>query len=121
MRAQFGGLGEALASQYPPPSSAVRAVDQDIDGLKLRIYSPTACSNEVKLPVGVFAHGGGYVMGGLNSEDPLCRAIVEHANVIVVSVDYRLAPEHKSPAQLQDMSKALHWVGYGHLCCDLLI
>ncbi|KIV88438.1 hypothetical protein PV10_08121 [Exophiala mesophila] len=106
MRAQFNGLVEALGPQYPPPSTAVHATEHDVDGLKLRIYTPESLASGTSLPVGVFAHAGGLVMGSLDSEDALCRDIVENTGGIKVSVDYRLAPENKSPAQLEDMLTA---------------
>lgn len=121
MRAQFNGLVQALAPQYPPPSPEVQTADHDVDSLKLRVYTPRALSSEDSMPVGIFSHGGGYVMGNLDSEDRFCRAIVENTGTIIISVDYRLAPEHKSPAQLEDMLTALQWVGnYCHLVQGML-
>jgi hypothetical protein len=55
-------------------------------------------------------HGGGYILGDLESEDILCRAFSEQTNSIPVSVDYRLAPEHKHPTQLQDSLAVFEWV-----------
>lgn len=110
MRAQFNGLAEALGPQYPPPSPAVQTTEYAVNGLKVRVYSLKASSPEIPQPVGIYSHGGGYVMGSLDSEDPLCRAIVENSGAIIVSVDYRLAPEYKSPTQLEDVLIALQWV-----------
>lgn len=110
MREQYHVLGRMLASQSPPPSTAVLAADRDIDGLKLRIYTPKHAESGDFLPVGVFAHAGGLAMGDVDSEDSLCRAVAEKTPSIIVSVNYRLAPEHKSPAQLEDMVNALKWV-----------
>lgn len=112
MRAQFNGLGAALASQYPAPSAVVQTSEHGIGGLNLRIYTPVSPSKEGVLPISIYAHGGGYVMGNLDSEDPFCRALAENTEMVVVSVDYRLAPEHKAPAQLNDMLNALEWVSY---------
>jgi len=112
MRAQFSTLTQVLQSQYPPPSPAVETTEYDVDHLKLRVYCPKGLSAGTSLPVGVFSHAGGLVMGNLDSEDPLCRAIVENTGAIVVSVDYRLAPEYKCPAQLEDMLTALQWVAH---------
>lgn len=58
----------------------------------------------------VYFHGGGWVVGGLDSTDSVCRYIAAHANVAVISVDYRLAPEHRFPAGLQDAVDAYRWV-----------
>jgi versiconal hemiacetal acetate esterase len=60
--------------------------------------------------VGVYAHGGGFVLGNLDGEDPFCRAVVENVNTILVSIDYRLAPENKAPAQLDDFLNGFQWV-----------
>ncbi|KAK5263030.1 hypothetical protein LTR96_011529 [Exophiala xenobiotica] len=88
MRAQFNGLVQALAPQYLPPSPEVQTADHDVDSLKLRVYTPRALSSEDSMPVGIFSHGGGYVMGNLDSEDRFCRAIVENTGTIIVSVDW---------------------------------
>lgn len=58
----------------------------------------------------VYFHGGGWVVGGLDSTDSVCRYIAAHANVAVISVDYRLAPEHRYPAGLEDAVDAYRWV-----------
>jgi hypothetical protein len=99
-----------LASLYPPPTAAVSSVDGDVDGIGYRIYTPVEAAKSGPLPVGLYTHGGGFVLGDLNAEDVLCRAIAEHAGCILVSVDYRLAPEHKAPAQLTDCLNVLKWV-----------
>jgi acetyl esterase len=58
----------------------------------------------------VWYHGGGYVIGDLDSHDSACRALSNQADCIVVAVDYRLAPEHKFPAAVEDCLAALNWV-----------
>ncbi|KAF2997196.1 hypothetical protein E8E13_006420 [Curvularia kusanoi] len=62
-----------------------------------------------QLPIGIYVHGGGYALRDLDSEDAVCRAIAEHADTVIVSVDYRLAPEHKAPVQLDDVLKGIEW------------
>jgi acetyl esterase len=63
-----------------------------------------------QLPVLVFYHGGGWVLGTLDSAGSICRAIARRADCVVVSVDYRLAPEHPFPAAVEDASTAVSWV-----------
>lgn len=81
------------------------------EGVGYRIYTPRSGKMSGPLPLGVFAHGGGYILGDLDSEDFLCREFAEKAGTILISVDYRLAPEHEHPAQLKDMMTVIEWVG----------
>jgi acetyl esterase len=62
---------------------------------------------DCKLPVLMFYHGGGYVIGDLDTHDYVCRKLANAAGCAVVSVDYRLAPEHKFPAAIDDAAAAL--------------
>ena len=62
------------------------------------------------LPVLIFYHGGGYVIGDLDTHDYVCRKIANVAQCCVISVDYRLAPEHKFPAAIEDSAAALQWI-----------
>ncbi len=73
-----------------------------------RVYRPAGASGI--LPVVVFFHGGGFVVCTLDTHDPYCRALATEAGVMVVSVDYRLAPEHKFPAGVEDCLVATKWV-----------
>ena len=75
--------------------------------IPVRIYKPSAAIN---LPVIVYFHGGGFVFGGLNSHADVCKELCQRTEAIVVSVDYRLAPEHKFPAAVNDAFTAVHWV-----------
>jgi acetyl esterase len=77
--------------------------------IPLRVYTPVAPAAEA-LPALVFYHGGGFVIGDIDTHDGLCRMIANEAGVRVVSVDYRLAPEHKFPAALDDAYTALEFV-----------
>ena len=76
--------------------------------LPIRIYTPV--SGNKFLGVALFFHGGGWVIGSLNSHDHMCRFLAQVAGCIIVSVDYRLAPEHKFPAGLEDCIAATRWV-----------
>ncbi|WP_338603304.1 alpha/beta hydrolase [Sulfolobus tengchongensis] len=75
--------------------------------INARVYFP-----KIKSPYGilVYFHGGGFVIGDVESYDPLCRAITNACNCVVVSVDYRLAPEHKFPSAVIDSFDATKWV-----------
>ncbi|WP_020109207.1 alpha/beta hydrolase [Nocardia sp. 348MFTsu5.1] len=85
--------------------------DLVIDGpggdLALRVFRPHDPVSD--LPVVVFAHGGGFVFCDLDSHDEFCRSMAEGVGVLVVSVDYRLAPEHPGPAAFDDVYAALEW------------
>ncbi|HUB56233.1 MAG TPA: alpha/beta hydrolase [Mycobacterium sp.] len=83
----------------------------DLTGIPVRIYWPPGREAEQRsdLPVVVFYHGGGFALGDLETHDPVARAHAVGAEAIVVSVDYRLAPEHPFPAGLDDCWAALQW------------
>ena len=82
----------------------------DLTDIPVRIYWPPVAQH-TDLPVVVFYHGGGWAIGDLDTHDPLARAHAVGAEAIVVSVDYRLAPEHPFPAGVDDCWAALQWVG----------
>ena len=84
-----------------------RAIAGPADALAVRIYAP---SRERPLPALVYFHGGGWVIGNLRTHDAVCRALTNSARCITVSVDYRLAPEHRFPAALEDCYAAANWV-----------
>ena len=96
------------------PEDVFRTEDRWIDGMEgdipIRIYTPHIPTAGELLPILVFYHGGGFVIGSLDSYDSLCRALANRADCIVVSVDYRLAPEHKFPAAVDDALEAYQWV-----------
>jgi len=91
----------------------LRVTDLDIDGpggpLPIRIFEPHAATDQNACPVILFAHGGGFVFCDLDTHDGLCRMLAEGVGAVVVSVDYRLAPEHQAPAAHDDFYAALQW------------
>jgi acetyl esterase len=88
-----------------------RTIDYgDIIGIPVRIYWPPIAQHD-NLPVVVFYHGGGWSIGDLDTHDPVARTLAVGAEAIVVSVDYRLAPEHPYPQGIDDSWAALRWVG----------
>jgi acetyl esterase len=76
--------------------------------IAVRVYRPEEAQEG--LPVVAFFHGGGFVVCTLDTHGPYCRALAAEAGVIVVSVDYRLAPEHKFPAGVEDCLAATEWL-----------
>jgi acetyl esterase len=76
--------------------------------MAVRVYRPEGATGS--LPVAAFFHGGGFVLCTLDTHDPYCRALAAVTGVMVVSVDYRLAPEHKFPAGVEDCLAATEWV-----------
>ena len=85
-----------------------RTITPDQSPIPIRIYTPI--QSDKPLPVLVFYHGGGMVIGTLDGYDTLCRQLAVQSACIVVSVDYRLAPENKFPAAVEDAYGALKWV-----------
>ncbi len=77
------------------------------DDLTARLYVPD--ERDAPLPLIVFLHGGGFVLGDLDSHDAPCRLLARHAGALVLSVDYRLAPEAPFPAAVEDAAAALRW------------
>lgn len=84
-----------------------RAISGPAAEIALRIYTPRG-----KGPFGIYVnfHGGGWVIGDLDTADASCRDLCNQANCIVVSVDYRLAPEHAYPAAVEDSYAATCWI-----------
>ncbi len=102
----------ALGSRFLGPGETVaRVQDLEIPGpagrIPVRIYHPQP---EKTLPALVFLHGGGWLMGNLETHDPYCRALCAKAGIALLAVDYRLAPEHKFPAAVEDAYAATVWL-----------
>jgi acetyl esterase len=106
LRAQFERLSK---EQWGDVSDEMHSVeDADADGVPIRIYRPVE-SDEPSMAL-VYFHGGGWVVGSIDTHDGITRAIARRAGIVVVSVDYRLAPEHPFPAALEDAWTATQWV-----------
>jgi acetyl esterase len=100
----------ALLSRDVIPGLPNKVSERDfviLEGLSARMYKPADA--QALLPVLVYAHGGGWVAGSVETHDPFCRLLSEAAGLIVLSVDYRLAPEHPFPAGLEDVLAAYRW------------
>lgn len=105
---------EELRAMYAPggdelPVHAIenRTIPGPDTDIPIRIYTPV---EQDDLPILVFYHGGAFILGGLDMYDQLCRRLAHASGAIVVSVDYRLAPEHPFPAAVDDSYAALKWV-----------
>jgi acetyl esterase len=75
----------------------------------VRVYHPHAAQPQAALPGLVYLHGGGWTVGDLDTHDVLCRSLCLQADIVVVSVDYRMGPEHKFPAAYDDTVAAFNW------------
>ncbi len=102
---------QAAAQGKPPPVG--RAIDRTLEvsdrRIPARVYRPVGRGG-AELPVYVHFHGGGWVFGDLDSHDGLCRDLCARSGALVVSVDYRLAPEHPYPAALDDAWESVLWI-----------
>ena len=100
-------------AQGPRPAG-VTVVDRTIPGpsgeLPVRLYRPASAPADAALPALVYAHGGGWVFGNLDSHDVLCAQLALEAGIAVFHVDYRLAPEARFPGAFDDVVAALKWV-----------
>lgn len=98
----------ALYSAGQVPSTEVVHEIRDVQAgsIPCRLYRPSA---KTDLGLLVFFHGGGWVIGDLNSHDGVCRSLANKSGHAVLSVDYRLAPEHKFPAAFDDCVAAVKW------------
>lgn len=104
-RADYEELGPILDGA---PRPMHRVEERSIDGAcRARLYWPSSAS---RLPCCVYYHGGGFVLGSPRSHDGLVRTLAERSGAVFVSVDYRLAPEHKLPAAHDDALAAYAWV-----------
>jgi acetyl esterase len=93
-------VGELRELRAPGPHGAI----------PLRLYRPLGSPAEASLPVLVYYHGGGWTIGDLDTHDTLCRELANGSGCAVVSVDYRMGPEHRFPAAVDDAFAALRWV-----------
>jgi acetyl esterase len=111
-RELFLAAREVLAPD-PPPVAEVRELSAPGPAgaeIPLRLYRGATTTPDDPLPALVYFHGGGFVIGDLDTHDSLCRHLANAARCIVVAVDYRLAPEHKFPAAVEDGVAATSWL-----------
>ncbi|SEC60197.1 acetyl esterase [Pseudomonas mohnii] len=109
----LAGLRQAYSEMCraftPPRPAGLYVVDFELSGVPVRSYQPPVSPPTGGAPCIVYLHGGGWVVGGLDSHDFICAELASTLGVLVIAVDYRLAPEHPFPAAFDDCLKA--WRG----------
>ncbi|WP_163528085.1 alpha/beta hydrolase [Halobacillus ihumii] len=103
---------ESLEANSEEPQEPVhivedRSIPGPFGGINIRVYTPEGTGPHSAL---VFCHGGGWVIGSLDTHDNVCRALTNLADCVVISIDYRLAPEHKFPAAVEDCYAVVKWI-----------
>jgi acetyl esterase len=102
-----------VSNPEPPELASIEplAIPSPAGSIPARVYTPVKLRNANGLaPCLVFFHGGGWVIGNLDSHDVACRKLADEGQLIVISIDYRLAPEHKFPAAVNDVVAATTWI-----------
>jgi acetyl esterase len=98
---------ELCRSFRAPRPEKLIVEDLDADGVPVRIYRPLG---EAPKPGVIYGHGGGWVLGSIETHDDMCAELAAQSDTVVVAIDYRLAPEHPHPAQLEDSLAVLAWM-----------
>ncbi len=101
------GRANYLAMRVPSTVKLHEVRDFEAGGVKCRLYRS---SDSTSAPLLIYYHGGGWVIGDLDTHDDICRKLARDAGCSVVAVDYRLAPEHPAPAALDDCIAATKWM-----------
>ncbi|TFZ08879.1 alpha/beta hydrolase [Ramlibacter humi] len=98
------------AVTQPEPPEVTQVSELKAGDIPLRYYRPAGSAAADVLPVLVYYHGGGWVIGDLDTHDTLCRQLANGSGCAVVAVDYRMGPEHRYPAAVDDALAAARWV-----------
>ena len=101
---------ETRPASTPTPPQIGEVRDMLADSVAVRVYRPAGVAADTPLPALVFFHGGGWVIGDLDTHDVLCRQLTGEAGIMVIAADYRLAPEAKFPAAADDAWAVTRWV-----------
>jgi len=105
---------ESRVPLQPEPPEVAATQDRDVPGphgpITIRIYRPLGSSAAETLPALVYFHGGGFTVGDIGTHDTLCRSLANAARCVLISVDYRMGPEHKFPKAVDDCVAATGWV-----------
>lgn len=109
--AEFRRLQATVQASMPPGPDIYKVTDSTIPtkngGIPIRTYLPSAAPTALI----VYYHGGGWTLGSLDGYDTPLRKLAIKSGAAIISVDYRLAPEHRFPAAVEDALSALHWIG----------
>ena len=109
-------IGYAMGAEILdlPRAPVARVENLEVPGadgsLKARLYVPSSSPGDDKLPVLLYLHGGGFTIGSLDTHDSLCRQLALRSGAAVLSLDYRLAPEHRFPAAVDDCWAVMRWL-----------
>jgi len=105
---------EARRALHPDPPEVASVEERNIPGphgpIGIRFYRPGSSTRDQILPVLVYFHGGGFMIGDLDTHDVVCRSLANAARCAVVAVDYRMAPEHQFPCAVDECFAATKWV-----------
>ena len=111
---EFYNNGGPMLDLQPAPHvdrvEDIRIPARDGHAMPARLYAPKQMPGDTGLPVLLYIHGGGFTVGSLTTHDVLCRQLSRQGHCAVVSLDYRLAPEHRFPTAVHDSSDALTWL-----------
>jgi acetyl esterase len=110
---EFYSQARLVTNPQPPELKSIQplAIPSPAGPIPARLYTPTKLRIAHGLaPCLVFFHGGGWVIGDLDTHDVVCRKLADEGQLMVISVDYRLAPEHKFPAAVDDAIAATKWI-----------
>ena len=111
-RIAYNKAAEVLEPPRAPLARVENLTVPAADGTPLpaRLYADVPAKPHVRLPVLLYLHGGGFVIGGLETHDSLCRQLALRSGGAVLALDYRLAPEHRFPTAVHDAWAALRWL-----------
>lgn len=100
---------DGFSSLQWPLEPIAETIEQDAVGIRVKIWRGQGAPRE-RAPAVLYLHGGGFVIGAPETHEDICRILANAAGAVVVSPDYRLAPEHPFPAAIEDCAATLHWM-----------
>lgn len=100
---------DGFSSLQCPLEPIAETIEQNAGGIRVKIWRGQGAPRE-RAPALLYLHGGGFVIGAPETHEDICRILANAAGAVVVSPDYRLAPEHPFPAAIEDCAATLHWM-----------